>query len=282
MSENVLETQLKNQQKPFLIELENKYTLLAKPNEDGGWDVRQHNFTGEPLSRRCNITFNTLKSFLEYLNKYKTEASNIYLNVQGQDICVSAILNDCTPDKLNFSNMKLEYAPNKTLSAEGWLENSERQMTQDQFVRFLEQNSKDITNSDPNGSGYQYPSSSEVLQFCSEMEYIETSTFKRSYREQDGRVSFSFENKGGNEKKILAFQKFAIALTPFVGGGSFFVEAALKFRVNKNDGHLLLWYELQNLNAVIESAVQEIEQTIHSQAADVPVYHAQVPSNSFD
>lgn len=282
MSENVLETQLKNQQKPFLIKLENKYTLLAKPNEDGGWDVRQHNFTGEPLSRRCNITFNTLKSFLEYLNKYKTEASNIYLNVQGQDICVSAILNDCTPDKLNFSNMKLEYSPNKTLSAEGWLENSERQMTQDQFVRFLEQNSKDITNSDPNGSGYQYPSSSEVLQFCSEMEYIETSTFKRSYREQDGRVSFSFENKGGNEKKILAFQKFAIALTPFVGGGSFFVEAALKFRVNKNDGHLLLWYELQNLNGVIESAVQEIEQTIHSQAADVPVYHAQVPSNSFD
>ena len=282
MSENVLETQLKNQQKPFLIRLENKYTLLAEPNEDGGWNVSKNNFTGQPLSRRCNITFNTLKSFLEYLNKYKTEASNIYLNVQGQDIYVTAILNDCTPDKLDFSNMKLEYFPNKTLSAEGWLENSGRQMTQDRFVQFLEQNSKDITNSDPNGSGYQYPSSSEVLQFCSEMEYIETSTFKRSYREQDGRVSFSFENKGGNEKKILAFQKFAIALTPFVGGGSFFVEAALKFRVNKNDGHLLLWYELQNLNGVIESAVQEIEQTIHSQAADVPVYYAKVPSNSFD
>lgn len=282
MSENILDTQLKNEQKPFLIELENKYSLLAVPSEDGCWTIDKHNYTGKPIRRKGNISFNTLKSFLDYLNKFKTEASNIYLNTSGNKINVTAILNDCTPDELNYSDIKIEYSPKPTSSASEWLGNSERKMCQKEFVRFLEQNSKDITNSDPNGSGYQYPSSAEVLQFCSEMEYIETTTFKQSYREQDGRVSFSFENKGGNEKKILAFQKFAIALTPYVGGGGFFVEAALKFRVNKNDGSLILWYELQNLNAVIDSAVQEIEQTIESQAADVPVYHAEAPSNCFD
>lgn len=49
----------------------------------------------------------------------------------------------------------------------------------------------------------------------------------------------------------------------------------LKFRIDKNSGALVLWYELQQIEAVIERACADIAATLQTAFADVPIYYGQ-------
>ena len=61
-------------------------------------------------------------------------------------------------------------------------------------------------------------------------------------------------------------------MLPCHGGEPYFVEALLKFRIEKNTGVLHLWYELQQIDAVIEQAAQDIAEEIQKSLADVDIY----------
>ena len=71
------------------------------------------------------------------------------------------------------------------------------------------------------------------------------------------------------------YEKFGIAFTPYLNGDSFFVEAALKFRIDKNNGELLLWYELQQVHKVMEQAARGIADDLKAAFADLPIYYGQ-------
>ena len=106
------------------------------------------------------------------------------------------------------------------------------------------------------------------------LEYTETTTFKQGYREQDGRINFTFTSKddAATEKNLKMFERFGISFTPYQGGEPYFVEALLKFRIEKNTGALCLWYELQQIDVVIEQAAQDIAEEIQKSLADVDIY----------
>ncbi len=146
-----------------------------------------------------------------------------------------------------------------------------------QFAHFLTNQARDIVSQNPDNEAAKYPTAAEVLDFALNLEYTEKTTFKQGFREQDGRINFTFqsEDAGKTETQLKAFERFAIAFTPFQGGDSYFVEALLKFRIDKNSGALVLWYELQQIEAVIERACADIAATLQTAFADVPIYYGQ-------
>ena len=60
-----------------------------------------------------------------------------------------------------------------------------------------------------------------------------------------------------------------------LNGDSFFVEAALKFRIDKNNGSLELWYELQQIHNVMEQAARGIADTLQQAFEDLPIYYGE-------
>ena len=276
--ENILQTALENHKRPFIVELLTGESLVFTPEADGSWDFNIKNLTGKPLTVKGTKYFNTLASFLDYTNKFKTDASNVYFDTNDiENVSVVAIINDATPDAPDRGDFRLRYSPKLTPMARTWKRMDGNKTNQNQFCSFLEQNAKDIVSTNPDNPSETLPSSAEVLDFCANMEYTENFIFKQSFNEQDGRLSFIMENKAGNESKIMAFKKFAIAYTPFVGGDSFFVEALLKFRIDKNNGTLVLWFELQNMELVLEKAIESLKQKLHEGVGSTPIYYAVEP-----
>ena len=129
--------------------------------------------------------------------------------------------------------------------------------------------------SNPDDPAAKYPTGSEVLDFALNLEYTEKTTFKQGYREQDGRMNFVFqsEDAGKTDTTLKAFEKFGVAFTPFLGGKTYFVEALLKFRIDKNNGGLILWYELQQLHRVMELATQDIAKALREALPELPIYN---------
>lgn len=64
----------------------------------------------------------------------------------------------------------------------------------------------------------------------------------------------------------------SLPLRDHQGGDSYFVEALLKFRIDKNSGALNLWYELQQIDAVIEQAAKDIADELQNALADTEIY----------
>ena len=141
----------------------------------------------------------------------------------------------------------------------------------------LTNNARDIVSSNPDDPAAKYPTGSEVLDFALNLEYTEKTTFKQGYREQDGRMNFVFqsEDAGKTDTTLKAFEKFGVAFTPFLGGKTYFVEALLKFRIDKNNGGLILWYELQQLHRVMELATQDIAKALREALPELPIYNGQ-------
>lgn len=283
MSEsNILQTALENAKKPFTTPLPNGEVLICSPDENGTWWVQQKNLTGKPLSVRGKKLFNTVDSFLRYLNVFKTEATNIYFDIDEdfEQTNIVAIIDDAQKDKPDNGEFRIKYTPQKTPMAKAWLEGNNEKKAQNDFCSFLEQHASDIVGEKPDDPSVELPSSAAVLDFCSNMVYTEKLTFQSSYNEQDGRIGFSFKNEDGNEKKISAFKKFALAFTPFIGGESFYAEALLKFRFDKNNGgSLTLWYELQQLDLIMAQAIKQIEDEISKGAGETPIYYAKEPDS---
>lgn len=71
------------------------------------------------------------------------------------------------------------------------------------------------------------------------------------------------------------FERFAIGVQPFNGGPAFFLEAMLRFRIDKNSGDIKFWYELARPDKALEQSTAQMISEI-CENTDVPVYFGAV------
>ena len=50
------------------------------------------------------------------------------------------------------------------------------------------------------------------------------------------------------------FREFALGLRPFDGGDAYQVKAFLRYRIDRNTGQIVFWFELQRPDRVLEDA----------------------------
>lgn len=274
---NMIQTALEAAAKPFFATTPNGCPVLLIPNGNGDWMYREMPGALEkPIRKSGSTRFLDTASLIKYVRKHKEDGTEIYIDADYKkgEIDVTAIINSNTAAEANWQDHRAYYSPVNTTAASKWLGANGEKMNQAVFASFLTNCAQNIVSQNPSDETKTYPTAAEVLDFALNLEYTEKTTFKHGYREQDGRINFTFqsEDAGKTEQHLKMFERFGIAFTPFQGGDSYFVEALLKFRIDKNSGALVLWYELQQIEAVIERATADIAETLQKELADIDIY----------
>nr|WP_284675857.1 DUF2303 family protein [Neisseria subflava] len=210
--------------------------VLFTPGENGDWSFdTMPEYRATPDRKKGFATAHDLDSLIAYVKKHQTAGTEIYIDADflRGNIGICTVLNGDTakPPVLKISvSTTARYLPRRqrveTLQRRKAEPNPVCLRTHQQRPRHRELQ--------PGRPGSQIPTGSEVLDFAMNLEYTEKTTFKQGYREQDGRMNFVFQSEdAGKTTHPQAFEKFGVAFTPFLGGKTYFVEALLKFRIDK-------------------------------------------------
>ncbi|MCQ9325539.1 DUF2303 family protein [Neisseria dentiae] len=275
--QNIIETALSAAKQPVITYAQNGMPVIFYPNGKDSWDFSfERQLLDKPLRKAELVKLHDTASLIKYVQKHQQDGTQIFIDADftNGNIQVTAIIDGNTAQDADWGDHRAFYSPRHTPAAKKWLDNTGEKMNQAQFAAFLTNCARDIVSKNPDNENAVYPTAAEVLDFALNLEYTEKTTFKQGYREQDGRINFTFqsEDAGKTETNLKAFERFAIAFTPFQGGDSYFVEALLKFRIDKNSGALVLCYELQQIEAVIEQATADIAKTLQDAFADIDIY----------
>jgi uncharacterized protein YfdQ (DUF2303 family) len=141
-----------------------------------------------------------------------------------------------------------------------WLNQNNKQMTQQQFAEFLEQNAVDIT--DPNGA--------TLREIAEDLEATVDVDFASAQRQAGGKVNFKYTEttkttvSGGNV--ITVPDNFSLAVPVFIGGPPVSMGAFLRYRIK--DQKLVFFYTLFRPEEVVRTAFAGARQAVADGIAD--------------
>jgi uncharacterized protein YfdQ (DUF2303 family) len=261
-------------QKPF-VENVHGAPILLMPNGEGGWvhhDLSDHLL--DPLRKKGSLTIHEIDSFIKF-SKDQGSLSNtrIYLDVNyvSQKIIATAIFND-HGDEAGHRDYKAVFTPRIGEEWRRWNDLDKKQMNQEQFANFLQDNIGDINN----GGDSKLPTGSDVLTFVSSLQEIRTVKYGSAINLQNGMVKLEFIEEGdkGTKGNLELFKEFGLALRPFFGGAPYGLKAVLRYRINRNSGEISFWYELQRQDRVLEDASKELIARIVEETGFAVIYGA--------
>ncbi|QKJ65262.1 DUF2303 family protein [Deefgea piscis] len=274
--ENQIQTALNAAQKPFIQEL-NGAVIAFTPEREGGWKMQElPALRTQPARKKGTHQLTEISSFLAFVGKHTESGSQIIVDADfGKNkVKFTAILNGHTGEQAGFADFLAQYEPAKTVDWANWLDGNSSKMGQEQFAHFLENNIANIADLNPNEPNKKYPSAADLLEFCTNLESTSTVRFRSSTKVQNGQVQFEYIEEGDSatKGKLALFETFGIGVQPFIGSGpAFFIEAKLRFRINRESGSLSLWFELQRPDKALEIATQQMIDLVKD-LSKVPVY----------
>lgn len=183
-------------------------------------------------------------SFIEYYRLFSDEESRVFAYEPQNS--VTAILdhhiNDGSP---RWGQHKLTLAMRHSEEWTRWTGSNNKQMTQQAFAEFLEQNSIDIVD----------PAPAAMMDVARDLIANTEVEFGSGLRMSDGQVKFKYTETvraSVNGGTVSVPEKFQLMLPVYVGGERVRIDALLRFRVK--DGKLSLWYTLIRPEEVLRSA----------------------------
>jgi uncharacterized protein YfdQ (DUF2303 family) len=254
-------------QKPFVEEIKGVPHLLH-PDGDGGWTYDAlPELLPAPLRKTGSITIHEVDSFVDFAKKQgKEKHTNIYLDVDyvKQNIVATAVFNDNSEVEVaGWKDHKAVFTPRLGEEWKRWNVQHKQAMDQEKFANFLQDNVGDINNS----GNEKLPSGSDVLTFVSNLQETRTVKYGSAVNLQNGMVQLNFVEDGDDATKgnLEVFKEFGLALRPFFGGEAYEVKALLRYRIERNSGHILFWFELQRPDRVLEDACKALIEKVKTE-----------------
>lgn len=259
---------------PFTFELEG-VPFIAKPSCDGSWDVEKHSELMErPKRNTLTISFKDLDSFCNYVRDHTTEDSSLYLqpNIKKLEFSALACIDDCKRNLPNWRQEKVTYIPETSLEWEEWTKNNKEKMRQEEFALFLEEHLCDIVD-DTNGK----TTALTLLNAVTNLYEVRNVTYGSTVSLSNGMASFEFTEKNGASGKIQVPTEFVIGIPVFEDGPAYTIRAKLRYRIDRNNGSLCLWFELQLINRIFKNAIERQSKAISEKLSNVlPIYNGLV------
>jgi uncharacterized protein YfdQ (DUF2303 family) len=251
---------------PFSDEI-NGVPVVYVPTGHGNWTATfKEDLLSAPLRKKGSINIHEVDSFIEFVKKQGSLTnSNIYLDVNyaKQRILATAIFNDHSDDsQAGWRDHRAVFTPRISEEWIRWRDKNKTPMTQEEVAFFFQDNIGDINN----GGDNKLPTGSDVLTFVSKLEETRTVTFGSGVNLQNGAVQLQYTEEGDSHTKgnLELFKEFGLGLRPFFGGDTYAVKAFLRYRIDRNNGNIKLWYELQRPDLVLETASNALISKIKS------------------
>lgn len=268
MSENTEAQAIANlTQKPFVGEVGGVPAIFT-PIGPGEWNTRlEESLLPNPIRKKGTVQIHDVDSFIAVTKKQGSLTNtNVYLDVDYADnkVKATAVFNDhADGEDAGWRDHRAEFNPRITEEWKRWNKHNKIPFSQVEFAQFLETNLSDIAS--PAGSNL--PTSSDVLTFVTNLTEIRNVKYGSGVNLQNGMVQLQFVEEGDSATKgnLEIFKEFAIGVCPFFGGSAYQVKAFLRYRIDRNSGQIVFWYELQRADKTIEDAAKEVIEKIKTE-----------------
>lgn len=126
------------------------------------------------------------KSFCEYVNRFKTEGTSVYLNKKGGQFV--AAIDHHGPESPSWQDHIAEFAPAPSLQWQAWSGINRRPLSQTSFAEFIEDHLDDI----------ETPAANEVLKSALDFQDTKNVTVASAQNLDNGAIRFHFTKENGS------------------------------------------------------------------------------------
>jgi uncharacterized protein YfdQ (DUF2303 family) len=210
-----------------------------------------------PERIKGNISVFDPASFEEYYASFADEQSRIFADDSKRSVV--AVLDyhlALTKEKLaRWGQHRVTLNLRHSEEWNTWIAGNNKQMTQQQFSEFLEQNSMDIVQ----------PSPAAIVEVARDLQGTTEVEFGAGLRTQDGQVRFKYTETTKTTVGAAAVsvpETFTIGVPVFVGGNPGPIQALLRYRCK--EGKLTFWYTLVRPEQYVRAAFNDARELIAS------------------
>lgn len=161
-----------------------------------------------------------------------------------------AVGNDNSGDIPGWRDWTATYACPLSAEWKTWTAASGRQMTQEEFARFIEDNIPDVAT----------PPAADMLEIARSLEAKKKVNFAAGIRLSNGQSELTYEEtiQGTAAKgKLSVPEVFTIGVPVFENGFRYAVDARLRYRIS-DGGKLAMWFELVRPHKILEDAFKAV------------------------
>jgi len=246
-----------------------KIPLALVPTGYGLADLTE--FVPEMPDRiRAATTHNSVSSFCEYLNRYKTPQTTIFASVLQSPYVFVAIIDYHDPLKAQWCMHTAKLVLTETDEWKVWTGSDGKMMNQVEFALFIEDHLNDIVN----------PDGATMLELALNLNATQDCGFKGKLNLHNGDVGLVVDQKTdavalGKNGEIPIPKEMTIKLAPFRGIEQMNIQA--RFRYKLDPPRLTLGYQLIRPKSFVDAVVGAAHDTIKAETG-VAVYSGEFKS----
>ncbi|KDB53910.1 hypothetical protein X805_04640 [Sphaerotilus natans subsp. natans DSM 6575] len=254
---------LRNQQLPFPLTREigptvqpgDERRVFAVPD---GWNLQTRD-TEEllmvPRAKRGKATFQTLASFVDYLETHAEFGSTVVwvkLDPMTAALSLRAVIDDHSREVPHWRRHTAEYTPRHSVEWKTWSDANGKARAQGDFAAWIEDQLPDIA------SVPGLPTGADMLKLATDFEIRQEMSIKSAVRLQDGgvRLNYVADSDTGTVSQLEVFNRFAIGIPVYWGCDRYQIEAKLRYRAK--EGKVVFWFELVRPHRIAEAAANDL------------------------
>lgn len=226
-------------------------------------------FKYAPRRTQQVIQLKNANDFVEYIKRFAVGGTTLFADLENTKFtAIMDFPNDS--NETAWGDHKALYSCPLSRSWKIWEQADGKQMDQQSFAKFIEDNLPDIV--DPNGS--------DILSIAQTLEAKKKVDFKSGVKLSNGEVQLTYneEIRGtANNGTLNIPDTFTLGIQVFEGGDTYKLEARLRYRIPES-GQLVMWFDLLRPDRLLDDAFNTLSEFISSEMDGVAcVYHAVAP-----
>ncbi|MCX5513450.1 hypothetical protein C3941_23635 [Kaistia algarum] len=217
----------------------------------------------EPARRKGTAKAETLKSFIDLIERHKDDRSAIFAATSWPNPKLTAVLNYNTAQAPHWNDHRIVYEFPLTEEFSAWIKGDSKPMEQVDFAAFLEEHAAELSAPfDGEVSEYEalfkehFATPSEVVALSRHLEVFIGAKAKQGIRLQTGerQIEFSEEHLNSKGEKVDIPGIFMVSVPAFLNGDAVRIPARLRYRIA--GGTIKWFYQLYRWEFWLRTEVQ--------------------------
>jgi uncharacterized protein YfdQ (DUF2303 family) len=233
-----------------------------------------------PERKQGTATVSTLESFIDLVNRHKTEHSVIFAKTEWPQPSLAAVIDyhEIGDGKPSWGKHKVHYPFPVTEEFKGWIDGDAKMMTQGDFAEFVEEHAAELatpTNDEQREFEQLFQTAfatpAEMVMLSRGLQVNVNHVVKNAVKLQSGEteVVFTEEHASATGEKLVVPGIFMIQVRAFRDGNPVRIVARLRYR--KSGGSLGWFYQLYRWkDRLVERVSGDLN--IAATATELPAY----------